>query len=160
MSSSVDAIDHLNDSEAVNVLSKVAELWIGGNGVMATRILVNTERFAHRGKVELPAWLEDPSVDLVESGKAAKFALKQLLESEDEATADYRRLAEAALARRPKGSAYVIDPITVGFLLAGLILASRVKRVGPDGIEFYEGIPKSLADILKAGANFFGKFSG
>jgi hypothetical protein len=47
-----------------------------------------------------------------------------------------------------------LDPITLsigGIILIGAILAARVKKIG--NVEFYQGLPKETADVIKAAAS-------
>jgi hypothetical protein len=76
------------------------------------------------------------------------------LESDDP---DEQEWARSALSKTQEVKAQIIDPLSIGLILGGLILASRVKKVGPNGVEFYEGIPDGLAKVLKAVPSFFGK---
>lgn len=55
------------------------------------------------------------------------------------------------VAPRP-GTSEVIDPASLsilGCMLIGAILAARVKRLGL--VEFYEGIPNKLPNVVRAG---------
>jgi hypothetical protein len=50
------------------------------------------------------------------------------------------------------GTSEVLDPESLrilGGILIGLILVARVKRFGP--VEFYEGIPAKLPDVVRTG---------
>ena len=52
------------------------------------------------------------------------------------------------------GTSEVLDPVLLrillgGGMLIGTILAARLKQVGP--VEFYEGVPNELPQVLRAG---------
>ena len=55
--------------------------------------------------------------------------------------------------------AQVIDPLTLaigGTILIGLVLAARVRHIGPGGAKFDPGLPEGLGKLLKAAGGFFG----
>jgi hypothetical protein len=86
------------------------------------------------------------------------LALSALLTDDD---LEIRGWTNDAVAKAKQTQVQVLDPLTLavgGLVLGGLILAARVKNVGRGGVSFYEGLPKELADVLKAGANFFKGF--
>jgi len=61
--------------------------------------------------------------------------------------------SEANGVALPSGTSEVPDPVSLrillgGGILMGIILVARVKQVGP--VEFYEGIPAKLPDVVQA----------
>jgi hypothetical protein len=73
-----------------------------------------------------------------------------ILSSDDDEAAMWAR---AAVRRASARSGQLLDPISLGIagaILIGSILAARVKKVGP--VKFYEGLPKELGSVVKAGA--------
>jgi hypothetical protein len=150
----------LSDAAATQAISEIAQRWFEARGLQANVVLRQTEQFAKRTSLSIPQWLEMPGEVNAESGKTCRLALTVLLEDDD---LEIRGWANEALAKALITRAQVLDPFTLavgGLVLAGLILAGRVKKVNRDGVEFYEGVPKELADVLKAGANFFQSLKG
>ncbi len=63
------------------------------------------------------------------------------------------RWVDVELKNLQDAKAEVLDPFTLAILgatLIGCILAARVSKIG--SVEFYQGVPKELADVLKAAA--------
>jgi hypothetical protein len=150
-------VDSLSDKAAARALTDVTQQWFAARGLQANRVLRQTEKYAERNAFALPAWATESNEGTPEAGKASRFALRLLLEDDDP---EVRSWARHAVRQAQEVQAQVIDPLSIGLILGGLILASRVKKVGPDGIEFYEGIPPELAKVLKAGASFFTHVGG
>jgi hypothetical protein len=92
-------------------------------------------------------------LDLAQAGSNARRALTAMVDCEDQ---DVRAWAQFAVTTPVAAKGQMVEPVTATLCLAGLILASRVKKIGPDGVEFYEGVPDGLAKVLKAAKNFFG----
>jgi hypothetical protein len=148
-------VDALDDRAAMKALGEVTEQWFIARGLQANTVLRQTEKYAQRNELTIPAWATDSSSGSKEAGNAARHALKLLLEDDDQ---EVQAWARHALNDVEGVKAQIIDPLSIGLILGGLILAARVKKVGPDGVEFYQGIPPELAKVLKAGASFFGHF--
>jgi hypothetical protein len=159
-------VDRLNDTLAVQALADVTKKWLDERGLQAYAVMIRTQGYARRQNLSLPAWAttEVPTDQEIlvtpESGEASRAALRYLLDGDDPEVRDWTR---AAVDKANQTQAHVIDPLSLavgGLILGGLILASRVKKIGPDGVEFYEGIPEQLAQVLRAGANYFGSIGG
>lgn len=158
-------VDRLNDTLAVRAVANVAEKWFDRRGLQAHTVVTRTQRYARNQDSSLPVWATEEATDeqtLVtpESGEACRTALRFLLNSDDP---EVRSWTRTAIDEANQTQVHFVDPITLavgGLVLGGLILAARVKKIGPDGVEFYEGIPEELANVLRAGANFLGTSSG
>ncbi len=153
-------VNLLSDDLAVRALSEVTQRWFAERGLQAHAVLRETEGYAYRQELSVPDWAIDQSVVTAESGEASRAALETLLHAEDP---EIRNWTRTAVERVYQTRAQVVDPLTLavgGLVLGGLILAARVKKIGSGGVEFYEGVPEGLANVLEAGANFFQKFSG
>jgi hypothetical protein len=153
-----DDVRNLGDVAAVRALSEVAQRWFEARGLQANVVMRQTEQYAHNNGLTIAVWAIEPQAPSPEAGAASRRALAALLIDDD---LEIRSWAKDAVAAAKQTQIQVLDPLTLavgGFVLAGLILAARIKKVGPDGAEFYEGIPKELANVLKAGANFFSQF--
>ena len=79
-----------------------------------------------------------------ESGEACRAALKVLMNDEDPEIQSWKRSAVKGLVQT---QVQMLDPVTMavgGLVLGGLILAAKVKKVGPRGVEFTKVSPRSL----------------
>jgi hypothetical protein len=158
-------VDRLDDTLAVKAVADVTEKWFDERGLQAHTVITKTQSYARRQDFSLPVWATEEVTDqqsLVtpESGEACRTALKFLLNSDDP---EVRSWTRTAVYEANQTHVQFIDPLTLavgGLVLGGLILAARVRRIGPDGVEFFEGIPEELANVLRAGANFLGPSSG
>jgi hypothetical protein len=159
----MNGVDRLNDTLAVRALSEVTQRWYAERGLQALAVLRETESYAHKQNLYIPNWAiesGDQGIVTAESGKACRAALKALINDDDPQIRSWTR---SAVERANQTQVQALDPVSLavgGLVLGGLILAARVKKIGPEGVEFYEGIPEELAKILGAGANFFQRFSG
>ena len=75
------------------------------------------------------------------------MALSAILEGDQY---EARNWVEDELDHLEEARAQVLDPVSliiIGGTLIGIILASRVKKIGD--LEFYEGVPKETLDIIK-----------
>jgi hypothetical protein len=156
---STNVIDRLNDILAIRALSEVTQDWFSNRGLQANVVLRESEDYARRQGIVIPEWSIAPGAVTTESGKACRIALKALFHDDDQ---EIRGWTQKAVEKASQVQVQALDPVSLavgGLILGGLILASRVKKIGSDGIEFYEGIPKELADVLKAGSTFFEKFN-
>lgn len=152
-------VSKINDIAAIEALSEVTQMWFAKHGLQAYAVIRETENYTSRQQIALPSWVTEPSISTTEAGKACRVALTLLLIDADPAA---REWSSTAVEKAARTQVQAFDPVTLavgGLVLGGLILAARVKKIGPDGVEFYEGIPKELANVLKAGANFFKTFA-
>jgi hypothetical protein len=126
-------INQLDDQTAVSLLSDVTGKWIAKNPGTAVQVMRQTEGYAQRQNLVAPVWVDNPSTDLAEAGSNARRALAVMVDCEDD---DVRAWAQFGVTTPASAKGHVIDPVTGTLCLAGLILASRVKKIGPDGIVF------------------------
>lgn len=141
-------IEKLDGTNAVKILRNVARKWIEARGVEAF-VVIDGIRRKHADEYDnLPSWLLSPveaaSDELV---AVSKLALSAILDGDDSQAKGW---VEDELEDLQQARAQVLDPITlsiVGATIIGIILASRVKKIG--NIEFYEGVPKETVDIIK-----------
>jgi hypothetical protein len=143
-----DRIQNLDGISAVQILRNVARKWIDHRGPEAFIVIDGIRRKYGPGYDNPPPWLLDPperaSAELV---ALSKRALSAILEGEQSEPRDW---VEDELDNSRQARAHVLDPLTltiVGATLIGIILASRVKKIG--NTEFYEGVPKETVDIVK-----------
>lgn len=141
-------IQDLDGTAAVQILRNVARKWIEFRGVEAFIVIDDIRRKYRDSYENLPSWINKPadtaSDELI---TLSKLALNAILDGEQSEARDW---VEAELADVQLARAQVVDPLTltiVGATIIGIILASRVKKLG--NTEFYEGVPKETVDLVK-----------
>jgi hypothetical protein len=147
----VEQIEKLSDAAAVNALAGVVKRWSEKRGFEALAVVLQTRHQAGAAFGKIPSWAAAEPQATPESGQFARRMLASLISGSDDEVAGWAR---ASLPGELAATAHVLDPfsiILIGVLAIGGILAARVKKVGP--VEFYEGIPKELGDIMKTGAS-------
>lgn len=149
-----DELDRLSYTAAVAVLSDVASRWLHERTAEATGALLSAAVKEGTSFSSLPKWALDPRESEEEAGRLARSALVTISEGNDDEAVLW---VVAARRKESESVAHLIDPVSLGILggiLIGCILAARIKKVGK--VEFYEGVPKELADVLKAGTGMLG----
>lgn len=143
-----DRIQNLDGKDAVQILRNVARKWIEQPGVEAFVVIDGIRRTYGISYDNPPSWLLDPPEKASDELIAlSKLALSAILEGEQ---SQPRNWVEDELEDLKQARAHVLDPISltiIGGTIIGIILASRVKKIG--NIEFYEGVPKETVDIVK-----------
>jgi hypothetical protein len=141
-------IAKLDGLAAIQILRNVARKWIEQPRVEAFVVIDGVRRTCGDQYDNPPSWLVDPpehaSAELI---ALSKFCLSVILEGEQ---AEARDWVEDELADLKQARAQIVEPVSlaiVGATIIGIILASRVKRIG--NTEFYEGVPKETVDIVK-----------
>ena len=146
----MNTIDNLSNEVAVKALSIVAKCWIRNRGLEAFIIVGGARRSMLESFSAMPSWAHEQPVANNESGELARKMLTCLKNGNDDEVIVW---TDDALHEVSSAKGHVLDPVTLaigGIILIGSILAARVKRIGP--VEFYEGVPKELAEVLKAGS--------
>lgn len=148
-----EQISSLGDKAAIGALSRVASLWLAQRTAEATSCLFLATA-GEGAPSRIPGWALDPQESEADAGASSRIALIAILEGTDDEAAAWAR---ASIQETSQGMAHVVDPVSLGIMggiLIGAILAARVKRIGK--VEFFEGVPKELAEVVKAGAGFAG----
>jgi hypothetical protein len=143
-----ERIENLKAYDAVQILRNVARKWIERPSVEAF-VVIDTIRRTYGPRYDHPPeWLltapENASNELI---ALSKLALSAILEGD---RSEARNWVEDELDDLEEARAHVLDPVSliiIGGTLIGIILASRVKKIGD--VEFYEGVPKETLDIVK-----------
>lgn len=146
-------IDDISDAAAVEALCKVAQEWLRKRGLEVYQVYSEIREIAANEFQQLPDWVKrKPEKVTDESGTFSRAMLLALSDGTDD---EIQEWTSTAIEEVDAAKAHVLDPITLGIsglILIGAILAARVKKIG--SVEFYEGIPENLANVLKAGASF------
>ena len=144
-------INTLSDEDAARVLTNVVYQWLDRKGVEAFVVNQRFHAALQKQKLATPAWASrDAGRSSKKLGSAARVALAAIADGEDRPASLW---VSAELDRIEGAKAQVFDPISLsigGAILIGCILAARVKKIG--SVEFYKGVPKELADVIKAAA--------
>jgi hypothetical protein len=143
-------IQQLSDEEAVHSLYLIAENWMTNRGKEVYITYYGARERAAESYATLPNWARDTPEVTTDSGNFARQMLIVLIDAADD---EVRVWTNEAINKVQETKAHV-DPVTLsigGAILIGAILAARVKKIGP--VEFFKGIPKQLANVMKAGAS-------
>jgi hypothetical protein len=146
---------NLGKVASINAIQQVGAKWADEDGQKAVSVLMQVHAYIREHGIELPSWVLNPKVDEDQSSHVSKMALSYLLNDKHDYDTE-RHWALAAVETSTGARAQVIDPIVGGGILIGLILASRVKKIGPDGVEFFPGIPDPLVKVLRFAKGLFG----
>jgi hypothetical protein len=143
-----ERIQNLDSATAVQVLRNVARRWVESRGLEAFVVIDAVRREYAHSYEQPPSWLlEPPEKASEELAALSKLALDAILEGEQPGPTGW---VEDELEDLERARAQVVDPISlilIGATVIGIILASRVKKIG--NIEFYEGVPKETVDLVK-----------
>jgi hypothetical protein len=145
----MENIEKLSDAGAVKALSLVVADWSKRRGLEALMVVSQTQQNAIASLQKSPPWAGGKPDATPDAGRFARKMLVALADGSDDEVAAWTNTAVKA---QFDAVAYV-DPLTlsiIGAMVIGGILAARVKKIG--AVEFYEGVPKELADVLKVGA--------
>jgi hypothetical protein len=142
------AAETLGNEAAVKAARDIAEAWFNTEGWEAHLAVDEVRTAATDALRELPPWVARPDSDLERAGAFSRYVLAAL---EDPTVPEVKDWVGKAVADAQELKAQAIDPVTLGIggaILIVAILAARVRRIG-SAVEFFEGIPEELVDILK-----------
>jgi len=137
----------LTDEQAISAANFVVYEWIKVTGpkVFALSQTIEEVRQTH---APIEAWVADPKSADPEVAKLCRRMLDAFLNSPQGQEQDFRGWARKGIDKARQAQAQVFDPATTLMLLTGLVLAARLKRIGPHGAEFFEGLPTNLSKVL------------
>ena len=147
----MNEIEKLSDVAAVNALSSVVTEWSNHRGLESLVIILQTQHRVPAAFEGSPDWAKGVPQASPEAGVFSRRMLRCLDSGTDDEVIAWTRLAVKA---QFEAAGHVVDPLSlsiIGGIIIGGILAARVKKIG--SVEFYEGVPKELADVMKAGAS-------
>lgn len=149
-----DAIDELSHAQAIKAVQLVAARWSDKDGLTAQVSVQAAHKRAASRKTDIAAFAVGSPKATAANGKIARNVLKAIAASGDRRAREWVR---GAVADAKANTGQALDPVSLalgGALLIALILAARLKRVkvGDTEIDFYEGVPKEVVDVVKAGA--------
>jgi hypothetical protein len=139
----------LTPVQLVQAVAIVAEQWLKSEGLEAFAAYSEVLHKAAELNISIPDWATWIPASNAETTEACRVALDQLLSTSD---SKVRTWAQEAVKEMQTAHPQVLDPVTLsvgGVVLVGLILAGRVKKVGPKGVEFYKGLPAGLSTLFK-----------
>jgi hypothetical protein len=146
-------VSELTDRQAIDAAEFTVQEWISENGLEAVATVQCLDKFNRTlGPVETS--VRDASTrDVKETAKLSRQMLQVFLDSSLGRGPNYRALAESGIQKATEAHGHVLEPVSAlitGSLWIGLVLAVRLKKIGKDGAEFDQGVPK-LADLPKLG---------
>jgi hypothetical protein len=135
----------LSDRKAIRVAKAVIENWERSAPSKAEALRqkidsANAELSRREQKIV------QPELDMAEAANASRHILS-ILGSETDS--DWPNRIEHGLAAADHAEGQIADPVSVGLILIGLVLAARVKEVGKRGVLFNSGLPEGLSKIAK-----------
>ena len=147
-------ISELTDTQAIDAMTLIAELWLEHRGREAYGVMQKTYQSAAETKNQLPAWAMGEASFSSELAEKCRTGLQLMLTGRDP---DTRQWVRQAINQVQAPREQAVDPLTLaigGTIFIGFVLVSRVKKIGPEGVEFYEGLPEGMAKLLKEAATF------
>jgi len=137
--------ENLSDREAITAVHLLVAHWAEARGV---EVLVAWQAINQAaGGEQLPA----PLLSSRDDDAAAAAICRKILEVVIDGNApDARRWAIESIAASVQPKAQIFDPISlaiIGVTAIGLVLAARVRRIGP--VEFYEGLPEGTDKLVR-----------
>jgi hypothetical protein len=143
-------VEQLSAEQATVAANFVVQEWIRAAGLEALALWQAIEK-ARKDQGPIETWVADPKSNDPEVAELCRHILKVFLNTPTAKGLDFRRWAQQGIDKATQARGHVLDPVSLligGTLLIGLVLAARVKRIGD--VEFYEGIPENVADLVKA----------
>jgi len=143
-------VSQLTDEQATNAANFVVREWIKVDGLEALALWQTIEKVKTGDSVE--TWVEDPKSKDPEVAKLCRQMLQVFLDSPRGKGPNFRKWAQQGIDKATEAHGQMLDPgslIIGGTLLIGLVLAARVKSVGPSGVEFFKGLPANLSKLVK-----------
>ncbi|WP_422355347.1 hypothetical protein [Roseivirga pacifica] len=147
-------IETLTSQELKFLTYELVSKWLESNGKDALYLYSGFEEFLRYERIELPTWVS--SLDSEEVDVCLKASLIEIYDSDDFGVKNWLEEACDEL-KSPRAQSLELTILTTGFVLMLVILAARVKRVKKGKIEFYEGIPKDLSEIIQKSSRFLRK---
>jgi hypothetical protein len=146
------AVSQLTDEQAITAANFVVQEWakVAGLEALALWQVIDKERKAQKEPID--ASILEPKADDPEAAMLSRRMLEAFLDAPQGSGPDFHGWAQDGIAKVTRVEAHVLDPVSmilVGTLLIGLVLAARVKSVGPAGVVFYQGLPPSLSNLVK-----------
>jgi hypothetical protein len=147
----MEQLADISAREANTAVHLLVQRWAENRGteVLAAWQVLNRDR-SH----VLPDWLLRPAEDDAFAAKVSRRVLEAAL---DGSSNEVKKWATEAIASAKLPRAQVLDLLSLGIIgaiLIGMVLAVRVKQVGP--VEFYEGLPAGTDKLVKASAAVLG----
>jgi hypothetical protein len=142
-------VENLSDREAITAVHSLVADWTQARGV---EVLVAWQAISQAaGGEQLPAPLLSTRDDDAEAAAICRNILEVVIDGN---SPDARRWAIGSIAAARQPKAQIFDPISLAIMGAtaiGLVLAARVRRIGP--VDFYEGLPEGTDKLVRAGVS-------
>ena len=151
-------IASLTDKQAIAAANFAIREWIKVAGPEALAIWQKIESVSKK-EGPLDGWVLEPSAEDPRAADLGRRILEAFLSSSERRGPDLHVWARQGIDAAIEAQAQVLDPISaavVGTLAIGLVLAARVKSIGPAGVTFYRGLPPGLSKIVKLAASSVG----
>jgi hypothetical protein len=150
----------LTDKQAVVAANFAVREWMKGAGPEALAIWQKIDTVS-KTEGPLDHWLLDPSTEDPRAADLSRKVLEAFLDVADPQGPDFRSWVKQGIDIATGARAHFADPISaaiVGTLAIGLVLAARLKSIGPGGVLFYRGLPTNLSKVIQLAQKSFGLF--
>ncbi|UEM08415.1 hypothetical protein J4G43_026855 [Bradyrhizobium barranii subsp. barranii] len=145
------SVSQLTDEQAIRATNFIVQEWIKVAGSKVFEVSQTIEKVRQaQGPIE--DWIVDPKSDDPKVAKLCRIMLEAFLDSPRGQGPDFGKWAKKAITDATQVHAQVFEPATL-MLLIGLVLAARLKSIGPGGVKFYEGLPASLSKVLEVASS-------
>lgn len=144
----IEDIASLSNERAFDALTLVVTEWFNKKGMEAYLVIDTSRNISGIDLHDLPQWLLENENITDELGETCKFALSTIYNGDDPIAHVW---AEKAIQDVKESKGQCLDPVSLGIVgatIIGIILAARVKKIG--AVEFYEGVPDEVVEIVKA----------
>jgi hypothetical protein len=135
----------LSDRKVIRVAKAVIENWERSAPSKAEALRQEIDR-ANAELSRREQKIVQPELDTAEAAKASRHILSALGSETD---SDWPARIEHELAGADHAEGQIADPVSVGLILIGLVLAARVKEIGKGGVLFVAGLPEGLSKIAQ-----------
>lgn len=153
MSATVDTVGRLSDKQANEAAKFAVGEWIRSSGLEALLTWQKVEKArSEEGLAE--RWLFEPSTDEGKAANVSRKILRTFLEVGQFGNANVSAWAREGITLAIGAKGQLFEPLSagiVGTLAIGLVLASRVKKIG--SVEFFQGLPPNLEKVIKSVAS-------
>jgi hypothetical protein len=127
---------------------------------VAKAVIENWERSAPLKAEKLRQEIDNANAELtrrehkfikpeLDTSEAAKVSRRILVTLGSETDGDWPNWIEQELVAADHAEGQIAEPVSVGLILIGLVLAARVKKIGKEAVLFEPGLPESVSKIAK-----------
>jgi hypothetical protein len=137
----------LPDQQAIAATKFVIEKWTqhapSQRKALDDKFEEKITELAHTSPADIPQL--ETELETKEAAQASRYILITIRNLDDY----WARWVEEGIAASRQGRAQFADPVSLGLILIGLVIAARVKKIDKEGVVFEPGIPGALSRIAE-----------